>query len=185
VTARKKPNGLRAALAAKKVLTTYYDIPIVDRQTVDAIVERLQEARADVTRYRHADEPMFVKRFKEAQESERAVKAELDACFYRVTFRALKNDAQIDRLLNAYPATEEQIEKAKAAGTAEADLPDLDTDSFNVAYLVACILNSDLTADEWRAELWSDKWTEPDRAAIFARVHQANTAEFNVGIPKD
>lgn len=189
-------SGLRAALDAKEVLTTYYDIPLKPRSVIDPIVERLQDARQEAFR---ANSPGAMgskaqreKRAREADAKVAEVKAELDACFFRQEFRALESDADLDRIINAHPATDEQIatakaenEKREAAGDDPLPVPDLDIDGFNCAYVAACAVDSDLTADEWRKQLWSKRWSRADREALFARVHQANVQEFNLGIPKD
>lgn len=182
MTAREQ-SPLRKALAAKQVLTTHYDIPQVPRPTIDAIIERLNEARQAAYRAHSpgatGTKAQREKTAREADAKVAEVKAEFDACFYRVEFRALKDDADMDALVNAYPATEAQKAKDPEA--------EIDMDAFNVAYLVACVQNSDLTEDEWRAELWSDRWTAADRwnsmgLGIFNKVHEANQRGFNDGI---
>jgi hypothetical protein len=189
-------SGLRDALAAKQVLTTHYDIPMKPRPFIDAIVERLNEARQEAYRAKMpgamGTKAQREKRIRETDAKAAEVKAELDACFYRQEFRGLESDADMDALYNAYPATDEQLAKAKAenekrekAGEEPEPLPDLDLDGFNCAYVAACAVDSDLTAEEWRAALWSKQWTRADRDALFSRVHQANTYEFKVGIPFD
>jgi hypothetical protein len=196
----KKASGLRAALAKKQVLTTHYDIPLVERTVVDEIVERLQTARRArlIAPFGDGTDAEVRTAIRKADAAVKAAQVELDACFHRVTFRGLPGDDDLDALVNRYPPTEAQvaeaqaaIDKAKADGVAKDDLPSLpqiDPDPFNLAYLMACVQDSDLTEDEWREELWSERWTPQDRSnaqgtGIFDRVHQANQRGFNDGIP--
>lgn len=172
MTAREQ-SPLRAALAAKQVLTTHYDIPQKPRPFVDEIIGRLQQAR-------QAAYIATGPRKKPAEAAVAKVKAELDACFYRLELRALKDDAERDVLLSAHPPTEAQ--KAKNPEQK------VDPDPYYVSLLVACVQNSDLTEDEWRAELWSDRWTEPDRwnqngTGLFNKLDEANERGYNDGIP--
>jgi hypothetical protein len=181
----RKVSPLRKALAAKQVLTTYYDLPLVPRATIDKLIPPLEEARRSllVAPYTNGTATQKKAAVNKAAAAVEDAKAKLDACFYRVEFRGLPGDDDLDALINAYPATPEQIEKAKAAGAEGDDVPQIDMDPFNVAYLHACVVDSDLTEDEWREELWSDRWTPADRRAIFDRVHQANQRAASDGIP--
>jgi len=173
VTARKK--GLRAALAAKTTRVEHYDIPVVDSSTVDKIVTRLNQARQLSLMANLGDDKAAKDR---AVAELAAVQTELDACFHRVEFTGLTSDADLDALLNAYPATAEQKAKDPDATT--------DPDGFNLALLVACVVDGDgMTVEDWREELWSPKWTRADRNALFQAVSAANQREFSADIPKD
>ncbi len=168
--------GLRAALAKKQVRTTHFDIPIVDSDTVDAVARRLQEARQAATVARYQDP----KKLPELEREVEKLKAELDACFHRLTFRGLPGDDDLDRLMNQHPYTGDLTGDER---------PPYDMDGFNVALLVACCKNGDgMTEDDWREELWSERWTPQDRlnqsgTGIFNKVLEANQRDFSAGIP--
>lgn len=176
-------SALRDALAAKQVLTTHYDIPIKPRPVVDEIIGRLEEARRELLMANNSQSSpgtRAAKRVRDAEAQVAKVKTELDACFYRLHFRALKDDADMDALMLAHPPTEAQKAKNPDAK--------VDPDPYYVALLTACAVGSDLTEEEWQAELWSERWTEADRwningTGIFNKVDEANQRGFNDGIP--
>lgn len=171
MTARKK-GGLRAALAEKKTRVEHFDIPIADSDTVDKLVGRLNDARQALTFANISDDKAAQNR---AQAEVDKVQAEVDACFYRVHFKGLSSDADLDALMNAHPPTDEQRDKGLA----------YNPDTFDLALLVASITGDDeMTEDEWRAEVYSDKWTRADRRRLFDTVTAANTQSFSDSIPK-
>ncbi len=175
-------SGLRKALAAKKIRTEHYFIPIAESDVVDPLAERLQQARNAAFRAYLGDDDAEKDR---ADSRVVEAKAEVDACFHRLDFQGLRSDADFNALVNAFPATPEQVEKANADGATEDDVKAMmDLDGFNVALLVACIVDGDgMTEAEWREELWSDRWTATDRKALFDRVMLANQRAFSDGIP--
>lgn len=193
--AKKPGTSLRAALAAKQVYTTHYDIPLVTRAQIEPLAERLQQARNNVFRLRVLVADPDAKDVEKADREQEAAQAALDACFHRLEFRGLPGDDDLDALMNAHPVTDKQIADAKAQiarakerGDKEIDesMPPYDLDAFNVALLVACVIEGDgLTEDDWREELWSDRWTPADRADLFRRVLEANRKPFSEGISKD
>lgn len=170
--------GLRAALAAKQVRTETYRIPIEDWPTIEPLAEALQQARNVAYRAEMGDD---AKAKAKAKTDVAAAQRKVDACFWPVEFRGLTDDADFDALINAHPATPQQV---AAAAKADEDKPTMDLDGFNLALLVACIVDGDgMTVDDWRAELWSERWTRADRSALFATVMRANTRSFSDGIP--
>lgn len=166
----------KARRPVKRIRTTYYDVPVVDSVTIDEIAHRLNMARG--LAYIASDEAATAR----AKENVEKVEAEFAACFQRLTFRAIEPSALND-LLNAHPATDEQIAEAEKDGT---DKPNVDLDPFNVAYLHACITDDlGMSQVEWRAWLWDPaEWTAADRNELFAEVHAANRVGFHAGIPK-
>lgn len=175
MTARRKPSALRAALAGKTTRETFYDIPLrrageTNAQAADrinALRERLQEARRTLAMAPYTEKPDEVKATAQAAIDE--LTRELSSCFHRLHFRGLAGDDEYNDLIDAHPPTEEQKAKDKEAT--------LDLASFQVALLMACLIDeSDLTADEWRDELWS--WPRPERTLLFQRVREANEQAF-------
>ncbi len=170
--ARTKRKGLREALAAKKVRTWHYPIPITESEVVDPLSEALQIARQQAFR---ANLGTDQKAKDEAAAKVTAAKAALDACFWIVDLQGLRSGADFNALVNAYPATEEQ----KAADP-EAEM---DLDGFHVALLMASIVDGEgMTEAEWREALWSDRWTKADRDQLFSTVRLANERGFSDGI---
>lgn len=175
-------SGLREALAAKKVRTEHYPILLVESDVVRPLAEKLQQMRnvafgASLGDDQKAKDDAAAK-VKEAQ-------AALDACFWDVAFQGLRSQGDFSALVNAHPPTDEQVAEAKRDGADEAAIEKMmDMDGFHVALLMACIVDGDgMTAEEWRAELWSAKWTNADREALFMRVEMANQLPASQLIP--
>lgn len=166
-----KKMGLREALAAKKSRVSHFDVPIVDSDVVDEIS----------TRVRAIDERLdFATTLKNEEMAEAArkdlakVKAELRACFYRISFTGLPL-ADFDALVNEYPPDAEQSKRGEVWGA-----------DFIYALIEASVIDGGgMTTEEWKAEMDSARWTRADRAAFFNAVLSANTQQFSEGIPKD
>lgn len=180
--ARTRRKGLREALAQKKVRIEHFPIPLSDAEIIDPLAERLQLARNVALRASLDDDQ---KAKDDAAAKVKAAEAEVDKHFWKVGFKGLTSDADFDALINAHPATEAQKAAAKADGTEDDVLAKMvDLDEFYLALLAVCAVDTDgMTADEWRAELWSERWTKADRKALFATVDRANRRDFSGLLP--
>lgn len=162
-TKRKKPSTspLRAALAAKTKLRTYFDVATAPSEVVEAAKQRVDIAQQLVSATLLSPDDDV--RARAQQELDKA-KAGLDECFHRVWFSGL-NETDFDALVALHPPTEAQAAKKWL----------WNSDTFNYALLEACAVDSDLTADEWEAELNDAKrWTRADKARIVAAALACN-----------
>lgn len=201
--AKESPKGLRQALAEKKVRRTHYDIPVVESDVADAAGFRVSEARNLVRASRLTlarvkgteDEADVAAAVEESEKHLAEAEADYAACFYRVHFRGLP-EVDFNALQNAVPepeepealpadASDEQREAHAAAQVAYEAASDAAEDDFIFALMEACADDSDMTADEWREELSSPRWSKPDRAAIRRAAVEANVREFSATVPKD
>lgn len=173
MTARQKPkSGLRAALAAKKVRIEHFDVPLEEFDVVDAagkIVEGLTE-RLTYAKAAGGESPVIT----QLEAALDAAKADLRKHYYRVSFRGL-SEADFEAVVNDNPPTDTQ---AKAG-------EQWNIDTFIYALAEACCTDPDgPSADEWKAELATDRWNRNDRGAFINAVLAANMREFSYGIPK-
>lgn len=171
-TKEAKSRGLRAALAAKTSRITHFDLPIVESEEADAKGKRVTELtnRRDFARVTKDNETVAKLDVEIAE-----AKADLAACFYRISFKGLTM-LDFDALVNEHPPTKED---------AKNDMQ-WNEETFVYALLEASCVNEDnMTAEEWKADLNSGRWTRADRNALFNAVYSANLQDFSAGIPKD
>jgi hypothetical protein len=181
-TAAPRPKSLRAALAAKKVRRTFYDIPLVDSAVADELAAKVRRAEGVLSILGIGDSSDAKDRAAADQELADA-KSELAACFHRVYFEGLQEE-DFDALVNEHPPTAEQADEDKKLPQDEKRLWNADT--FIPALLAECYVGDDgLTADEWATELKKPKWTRADVGALVREVMDANRRSFSDGIPKD
>jgi hypothetical protein len=158
-------SALRDALEAKEAHVVTVRIPVAKQ----AIVEDRQEALREAKQRRGlAEYQSDAKALERAQGAVEAAQGALDACLFTIHIQGLTDDGDYDAL----------ITKNTAAG----DDGELDWDAFCLDLLAACVLDSDLTADDWRKELWQPKWTRAERAELFRAVNAANTTTGS-GVP--
>jgi hypothetical protein len=168
----KRPaSPLRAALAAKTNLRTYHDIAVVDSEQVQAAQRQLELARQLQAASLLSDEDAV--RAKALQAVERA-QATRNACFHRIWFRSLGH-TEFDALVALHPAADGQVD----------ELP-WNPATFDYALLEACVVDSDLTAEEWEAELADEKrWSAPDRNRVISMALAAQRQTMADAVPKD
>lgn len=100
-----------------------------------------------------------------------------------IRFRGLTEDER-DALISAHPATEEQQAKDEADGVPKEERSQIDRAGFTPAALAAAALDSDLTEEEWVAELASDRWTAGEKRALFRAIVTATDEEPAPGVGK-
>lgn len=172
-----RPLSLRDAIAAKKTKTAYYEIPLVDSETAERAGRDLAEVSSQLEMARHsrnvAKESVNDDLWEHLQKTYAEAKAARDACFWRVEFRGLPTE-DMEALVNEYGRDPD----AK-------DDEDSENDRF-IYELVAASYVGDggLTADEWREELSSDRWSRAERSAFLNKAHEANSQDFSDTIPK-
>lgn len=169
----KKPSPLRAALAQKTNLQTYFDIAVADTEAVEEAQRVLVTAQQIAAGAMLGDDADVKARAKELLDEAKAHRAE---CFHRVWFRGLPFD-EFDALVALHPPTDEQ----RRSDEQHAWNPD----TFVWALLEECVVDGDLTADEWKAELGSDRWTSADRQRFLGMAIAAQRQTLADAIPKD
>ena len=114
---------------------------------------------------------------------QRLAKAEREYAKHSVTirFRGL-TDEERDALISAHPPTPEQ--EVADQGKPEEERASINRATFTPAALAVCALDSDLTEEEWTAELTSDRWTAGEKLALYKAIVAATNAEPAPGLPK-
>lgn len=167
----KSPNPLRAALAQKTSLRTYFDFALVDTETLEHLQRKLQAARQLEHGAMLSDKPEVRER---ATTVLAEVQAEYDQVVHRIWFRGLGLD-EWDALVALHPPTPAQ--QAEGAGW--------DEETFNYALLEAAAVDSDLTAVEWRTELADqEKWSNADRRSLLLAAVRAQRQSLADAVPK-
>ncbi len=168
----KRPaSPLRAALAAKTNLRTYHDIAVADSEQVQAAQRQLELARQLQAASLLSDEDDVRGKALEAVERAQATR---NACFHRIWFRSLGN-TEFDALVTLHPPADVQAD----------ELP-WNPETFDYALLEACVVDSDLTAAEWEAELADEqRWSGPDKNRVIAMALAAQRQTMADAVPKD
>lgn len=165
------PGPLRAALAKKTTLRTYFDLSVVDSEDVEAAQRQVDVARQLVAATLLSDDPAVTDRAEAALEQ---AQAGLSECFHRLWFRGLGYD-EFDALVALHPPTDAQ----------RADDWLWNPETFNYALLEACAVDSDLTAAEWEAELAdAERWSRADRTRVIGMALAANQQTMSDAVPK-
>jgi hypothetical protein len=168
--------SLREQLAKKRAHSTSLTFPLGEageraKADCDAAERTLQLAQV----MNNADgEKAATPRLRKAQTAYKKVSV-------TISFRGLTEEER-DALVSAHPATAEQEERQK-------DLPEeqrsnIDRATFLPAALAIAALDSDMTEQDWTAELASDRWTAGEKAALFTAVVTATNEEPAPGLPK-
>jgi Asp-tRNA(Asn)/Glu-tRNA(Gln) amidotransferase A subunit family amidase len=156
--------SLRDALKAKQRRTTYYDLLISDPSEAEKVVEEA-EGTLRLALLRNSDD------VEDCRAAVTAAQERLREHVHRITFVNLPPD-EFEELVAAHPPGKDQKKD------------DEWHPSFRAALVAACAVDSDLSEDEWAAELKSERWNEADRSAIFAAALSANVTPRSVTIPK-
>lgn len=167
----KRPaSPLRAALAAKTNLRTFHDIAVKPSEDVAAAQRQLELARQLQAASLLSEEPEVHDKAGQAVERAQAVR---DTCFHRIWFRSL-GDVEFDALVTLHPAVDGQAD----------DLP-WNPATFDYALLEACVVDGDLTATEWQAELADEeRWSGPDKRRVIAMALAAQRQTMADAVPK-
>ena len=176
---RAPSSPLRAALAAKTVYRTYFDMSIVDTEVAEKAKRELAQFEQMLLALRlsgSSDDAAAHEAFLErAQEQVDQAQAKVDACYHRIWFHGL-GFTEFDALVALHPPTAEQAKDKWA----------WNPDTFNYALVAACAIDSDLTAGEWKAELEdADRWSRADRAQLLSEALAANRQTMADAVPKD
>jgi hypothetical protein len=170
-TTARPASPLREALAAKTNLRTYHDIAVRPVEDIAAAQRQLDTARQmHAATMLHDDENVRTKALEVLEKAQ----ADRDACFHRIWFRSLGHN-EFDALVALHPAQDHQ----------DGDLP-WDPHTFDFALLAACTVDSDLTAEEWAAELADEqRWSGPDRRRVISMALAAQRQTLADAVPKD
>lgn len=161
--------SLREALAAKRVREAVYPIAVADDTEARARLAEAQRQKLLAGVGGKDDDDAAVKR---AQRAVEEAQAAVDACYYPLRLRGIGR-SELEALHAAHPAP-----------------PDTDPDvtinirTFRPALIAACAVDSDLTAEEWAAELESERWTLGDVNALFALARRVTEEAINDGLGK-
>ena len=164
--------SLRDALARKKRRETHYDIVLISSDEQDALEERFTDCKrrlalAEIRNATDSDDA-------EAARTElEEVRDALRGATHRVRFQSLPPD-EYEALVSAHPPTKEQ-QAAKEVW---------DEQTFAPALIAACAVDSDMTAEDWKAELASGRWSTSDKATLFIQALEANVVPRSVTVPK-
>jgi hypothetical protein len=107
----------------------------------------------------------------------------------RIVIRGLDEEAR-DALASAHPATAEQMAEdsamIKAKKMSADDRRTLNKETWLPAALALTVVDSDITEEEWAAELADDqKWAAGEKQALFVAIVSATNEGPAPGIPKD
>lgn len=172
----RKPNSMspiRKALAAKTSLRTFHEIAVVDQEQIEEAQQGLDVARQLVTATLLSEDADVREK---ADTALREAKARRDACFHRIEFRGLPLE-DFDALVQLHPATADQAKDPE-------HLP-WNPDTFNFALLEAATVGSDLTAEDWKAELADgERWPGGEKARLINTCLQAQRQTMSDAAPK-
>lgn len=149
--------SIREALARKRVRRATYMLPVGDATAAE---ERLAEARQALVLAGIGKDDTDPARAK-AQAKVDECQAAVDACYIPLVFQGIPA-ADFEALVAAHPS--------------KSDDPDdmWDKDGLAPDLVAACLTDSDMTADEWRAELASERWTRGDVDQLFLTAMSVN-----------
>jgi hypothetical protein len=147
-------NPLRDALNRKRVTRTYYDMPIAGTEEIDAARTALDRAGQVAVATLMSDDEDIRSRGDAALAEAREGLAE---CFHRIWFRPI-GLSEFDALTSEHPPTTAQRKEGHP----------WNPDTFIFALLAVSAEDSDLSEEEWAAELADEKkWPAPDRNGIY------------------
>lgn len=170
-TPGKRPaSPLRAALAAITSLRTYHDIAIAPAEQVEAAQRRVDVARQLQAATLLQEDPEVRERAQRLLDEALAARGE---CFHRIWFRGLGH-TEFDALVALHPPTDEQ------------DGASWNSETFIPGLLAACVVDGDLTAEEWAAELADEtRWSASERRAVISMALAAQRQTMADAVPKD
>lgn len=180
-----KKNTLRDQLAKKraKVVTLYFPVDDEGEKAIETLTKREQLLELAETQHARQGEKSEI----DLDSIRRLVAdatAKRDAHTMMLQIRGLSEDAY-DALASEFyveDPPEDATEEQRKALDEEADHKGRE---WTYHALAQTVVNSDLTADDWREELTSDRWTFGDIAKLRLAIRQALGAQPADGIPKD
>jgi hypothetical protein len=175
--------SLREQLAFKRAHSTSLTFPL--GEAGERAKAELEQAQQELMVARMLNKPGADAAIKRAEQ--RVGKAEREYAkpenSFTIRFRGLTDDEK-DALMSAHPVTGEQQAKEKADGVPEEERAVVNRQAFTPAALAVAALDSDLTEQEWIAELASDRWTVGEKLALYRAIVNATSAEPAPGVGK-
>lgn len=160
---------LREQLARKRAHSTHITFPLgEDGERAKAKLEEAERDRALAVALGRKDDGAI----RQAERRVKAAQKAYEQVSLTIRFRGLTEEER-DALMSAHPATDEQITKWQQNGGKEEEKPHFDLRTFLPAALAVCALDSDLSEEEWAAELASDRWTAGEQSALASAVLHA------------
>jgi hypothetical protein len=174
-----KPLSLREQLARKRAQEVVLPFPIGEegaraQRDVAEAETTLRLARALAARGQDA-------KLDEATEALAKAQAALDAASVTLRFRGLSEDER-DALASQFPIDDVPEDVDAAKPVIEANRAAIRAWTFEA--MAVSVIGSDLTADDWQAELTSGRWSAGDVQAIRDAIQQAYQTGPAPGIPK-
>lgn len=157
---------LRAALAAKRSTETWFDLQVSDSTEAE---QTLEQASRQLRLALLTSEGVA-----EAEAAEQAAREALAACFHRLRFHNLPAH-EFEALVGEHEASPEDAEQGEV----------WNRKTLTPALLAACAVDSDLTAEEWAAELASERWNAADLLGVYRAALDANVKQRSASLPKD
>lgn len=157
---------LRSALAAKRGNETHFDLLISDPSEAE---QELADADGALRLALLRGEDVEAAEQKQAE-----ARAKMRACYYRLTFRNMPAH-EFEALVGEHEASPEDAEQGEV----------WDREGLTPALLAACAADSDLSAEDWQAELASQRWSAADKLAVYRAALDANIKQRSASLPKD
>jgi len=180
-----RKTGLRDQLARKraKVVTAYFPLDEAGEKAVQRLEQAQKELQfGNVIKARQGDKSTLD--IAALEQSVADAEAERDKHCLALRFRGLSEDER-DALASEYlpddiPADLKGEDRRKAEEANAAKVKE-----WTYHAMAAAVLDSDLTADEWKAELTSERWSAGDVITCRDAIQRAYGAQPADGIPKD
>lgn len=174
--------SLRETLAKKRAHSTSLTFPIGEEGAAAKaeLEDAEQNERVTNAVAKGADSAEVIKR---AVDRTKKARRAYEKHSITIHFRGLTDD-EWDALISAHPPTEEQQAKEKADDVPAEQRQLVNAKTFLPAALAVCALDSDLSEEDWIAELASDRWTSGERSALLRAVNEATNAQPGPGVGK-
>lgn len=168
--------SLREQLARKRAHTTSLTFPLGEqgeqaKAELDA-AENAERLASIVAKGEDAEQAV-----KRAEERTKKARRAYEKHSVTIRFRGLTEEER-DALMSAHPPAEDQSDKP------EDEQETVNRRTFLPAALAVCALDSDLSEEDWAAELGSDRWTAGEKASLLTAVITATNAQPSPGVGK-
>lgn len=179
-----KPVSLRDRLAKKraKIVTEYFALDEDGEKAIEqlATAQKLLDM-CEAIKARDASAKVDLGELKQKRDE---AAAERNKTCLKLQFRGLSEDAQ-DALASEYIVVEELDEDASAEDKKASEKRELDAlKEWTFHAMAETVVDSDLSAEEWREELTSGRWTLGDITRIRGAIQSAYGSQPADGIPK-
>ena len=169
-------SSLREQLARKRAHSTSLTFPIGEEgEAAKAELEAAENAeRLAQIVAKGEDAEQAIKR---AEQRTKKARREYEKHSVTIRFRGL-TDEERDALMSAHPPAEDE------SGKPEDERETVNRATFLPAALAVATLDSDMSEEDWAAELASGRWTAGERGALLTAVITATTAQPSPGVGK-